>query len=76
MNNRKIGKILFVEDETPIQSELGEYLGEYCNELLLADDGFQGLSQFKTHNPDIVISDIRMPVMDGIEMCNEIGNIF
>ena len=75
MQNRKVEKILFVEDEKNIQTELEEYLQQHCYQLLLADDGFQGLELYREHQPDIVISDIRMPLMNGIEMCKEIRKI-
>lgn len=75
MQIRKVEKILFVEDEKNIQAELAEYLQQHCYQLILADDGFQGLELYREHEPDIVISDIRMPLMNGIEMCAEIRKI-
>lgn len=68
----KVSKILYVEDEKQVQEELAEVIENFCDTLYRADDGYQGLDLYKKHNPDIVISDIRMPVMDGIKMCNAI----
>lgn len=68
----KVAKILYVEDEKNVQDELAEVIESFCETLYRADDGFQGLDLYNKHNPDIVITDIRMPVMDGIRMCNEI----
>jgi signal transduction histidine kinase len=68
----KTASILYVEDEKGIQEQLAEVLQEYCDELYLADDGIQGLLQYRQHAPKIVVSDIKMPVMDGIEMVRQI----
>ncbi len=62
------GHILYVEDEAVVRRELAEVLTEYCNRLTLARHGKEGLQLWIKHQPDLVISDIRMPVMDGISM--------
>lgn len=64
----QIESILYVEDERQIQEELAEVIENFCHTLYLADDGFQGLELYKRHNPEIIISDIKMPIMDGLEM--------
>ena len=64
--------ILYVEDEKAVQEALSEVLEMFCETLYTADDGFQGLELFNKHQPDIVITDIKMPVMDGIEMAKKI----
>ncbi len=71
----KIQSILYVEDEKEIQDELSEVLEDFCEVLYRADDGFQGLELFNKYTPDIVITDIRMPLMDGIEMSKKIKQI-
>jgi len=71
----KVEKILYIEDEKTVQEELSEVLENYCAQLLVADDGFQGLKLYKEHLPDIVITDIKMPQMDGIEMSKKIREI-
>jgi two-component system, sensor histidine kinase and response regulator len=43
--------------------------------IYTAENGVNGLKLFKEHNPDIVITDVSMPVMDGIEMAREIRSI-
>jgi len=68
----KINSILYVEDEKIIQKELAEILEKLCNKLYLADDGVQGLTQYNNYKPDIIISDIKMPFMNGIEMAKNI----
>ncbi len=73
--NKKIQTILFVEDEKKIQESLSDVLQDYCEELYLADDGQEGLSQFQKHRPQIVVTDIKMPHKNGIEMVQEIKKI-
>jgi len=43
--------------------------------VIEAENGLQGLQLFKQQQPDIVITDIRMPVMNGLEMSQNIRNI-
>lgn len=72
---QKVNSILYVEDEKNVQEELAEVLEFYCENLYLADDGKQGLKQFIQYKPDIIITDIKMPIMDGIEMSKKIKEI-
>jgi signal transduction histidine kinase len=71
----KIKSILYVEDEKSIQEELAEVLETFCETLYLADDGFQGLEQYQKYMPDIIVTDVKMPVMDGIEMSTKIKEL-
>lgn len=68
-------KILYVEDEESIRNELLEILELDFENILIAADGEEGLALYKTHRPDLVISDIQMPKMDGLQMSREILNI-
>jgi len=68
--------ILFVEDEPSIRNELSLFLKRYAkNDLHIAKNGKEGLALFRTVKPDIVISDIRMPIMNGIDMVKEIKKL-
>lgn len=69
---KKVRSILYVEDEKVIQEELSEVLELFCETLYTVDDGMQGLKYYGAYNPDIIITDIQMPVMDGIEMSKKI----
>ncbi len=72
---KKIDSILFVEDEKNVQYELSELLEIYCKNLYVANDGVEGLAKFKEFSPSLIISDIRMPKMDGLEMVKNILEI-
>jgi YesN/AraC family two-component response regulator len=64
-------KILYVEDDDEIRNELLEILKLDFSEVLVAANGEEGLALFKKHHPDILISDIQMPKMDGLTMCRK-----
>lgn len=68
-------KILFVEDEVNISKLLKDALADYFYSFTVASDGLEGLEKFKNINPDIVITDIMMPNLDGLEMTKEIRTI-
>jgi len=68
-------RILYVEDEESIQKQLTRFISRFCEEIYLASNGKEGLELYKEHRPDIIISDIRMPIMNGIDMVREIKQI-
>lgn len=69
--------LLMVEDDVAARNIIETMIAakfKGCT-IYTADNGRQGLRLFKEHNPDIVITDITMPEMDGIEMAREIRAI-
>ena len=74
MRNR-LSKILFVEDEPEIRFELKRFLHRYSSDVFIACNGEEGLSLYKKYTPDIVITDIKMPKMNGIDMAKKIKQI-
>ncbi|WP_420265661.1 diguanylate cyclase [Candidatus Magnetominusculus dajiuhuensis] len=68
-------KVLYVEDEAVIRDSIARFLRRRIKDLLLASNGEEGLEIYKKENPDIVVTDIMMPIMDGIEMSREIKSI-
>ena len=65
-------KILLVDDEQDILEFLSYNLKKEGFKLLTANDGNKGLALAKKHKPDLVILDVMMPGMDGIEVCEKI----
>ncbi len=64
--------VLYVEDEELTRAAVSAPLGRRVKTLLQAKNGKEGLELFRQHRPGIVITDIRMPVMDGLAMAREI----
>ncbi|MGE4497149.1 MAG: diguanylate cyclase [Deferribacterales bacterium] len=64
--------ILYVEDEDSIRERLSRFLQRRTQTLYQASNGREGLEMFLEHKPDIIITDIRMPVMDGLSMAEQI----
>lgn len=67
--------VLIVDDEQVIQELVAKNLAKTCKEVLVASDGKEALKIYKQSPVDLVISDIRMPVMNGIELLKEIKKI-
>jgi len=61
-------KVLYVEDEEVIRESIARFLRRRLKYLYLASNGKDGLALYVEHKPDVVITDIRMPLMDGLEM--------
>ena len=64
--------LLYVEDEPFIRENALEYLRRYCNTVLQAQDGKEALQVYEAHHPDIIITDIKMPRLDGLAMATHI----
>jgi CheY-like chemotaxis protein len=60
-------KVLVVEDYADTRDVMAIYIEEMGYEPLLATDGKEAVEMAITHQPDIILMDISMPVMDGIE---------
>lgn len=64
--------ILVVDDEVDIREVLEIALMDMGHQVLLAPDGKKALDLFEDHRPSIVITDIKMPVMGGIELLKQV----
>ena len=65
-------KLLLVDDEEGIRKVLGISLTDLGYQVLTAENGEEALEIFRRENPPIVLTDIKMPVMDGIELLRKI----
>lgn len=61
-------KVLYVEDSTTMQALIKKLLINFTKRIYIAKDGQEGLELYSKHQPDIIISDINMPNMSGLEM--------
>jgi len=68
-------KVLYVEDENFVRDETVRVLKEIVEEVVVAEDGEEGLDKFKKHNIDLIITDVNMPKLTGFEMLREIREI-
>ncbi|MEA3314642.1 MAG: hybrid sensor histidine kinase/response regulator [Campylobacterota bacterium] len=67
--------LLYVEDDDDARDVTSTILRPKVKELFIASNGEEGLELYKQHSPDIVITDIGMPLMNGLDMCKEIKSI-
>ena len=65
-------KILIVEDEANIRELLRLYLEREGYTVLEAENGVEGIKKWKSDKPDMLLRDVRMPVMDCWSVCREI----
>ncbi len=68
-------KILYVEDEIALRDITCLSLGTIVKEIVVASNGAEGLDKFNNEDFDLIITDIAMPIMDGIEMIKNIREI-
>lgn len=64
--------VLLVEDEKLPRESIGRFLATKVAAVYLAENGVEGLELFRLHHPDVVITDLEMPAMSGIEMIRRI----
>lgn len=61
-------RILIVEDEPAVNKLLGEQLKKAGYEICVATNGKKGLDEARNHEHDLILLDLKMPVMDGVTM--------
>jgi diguanylate cyclase (GGDEF)-like protein/PAS domain S-box-containing protein len=71
----KTASVLFVDDSDVVRDTFAKILARRVGTLYVAADGEEGLRAYVTHKPDVVVTDIMMPVMDGLEMAAQIKRI-
>ncbi|WP_313351153.1 response regulator, partial [Exiguobacterium sp.] len=65
-------KILVVDDELPIADILKFKLEKEGYQVAIANDGVEALEKFEEFKPDLMLLDIMLPLMDGMEVCREV----
>lgn len=74
-NLSKDVNLLYVEDDSSIRNVMTDYLKKFFKMIIVANDGLEGLSAYKNGDFDVVITDLSMPKMGGLEMLGEIKKI-
>lgn len=64
--------VLIIDDEEDIRNLLSSLLSSEGYRIFTAANGRDGLMLFHEHNPDLILTDVRMPLMDGIEVLREV----
>lgn len=67
-------KVLIVEDDIDIRNILKDYLKSEGFTVNCCDNGGNAIAEFNSFNPDIIVLDIMLPEVDGIEICRNIRN--
>jgi len=75
LGNLKNLTALYVEDEESLRKALQDAIGDEFASFILARDGDEGLKKYKKYKPDIVITDISMPICDGLTMAKDIKKL-
>ena len=73
--DKKNTKILLVDDEPDILEIVGFNLSNEGYKIITAENGVEGVKKAKKEKPHLIILDVMMPEMDGIEACEQIRNI-
>ena len=72
MLQKDLISILIVEDEPNARILMGRIAERHSNKIYYAQNGLEGVELFLRHQPDIIITDIKMPAMDGLTMIQQI----
>jgi two-component system response regulator PilR (NtrC family) len=72
---RKLGRVLVVDDEENIREVLSNYLKNMNYDVVTAVDGQDALNRYEKGEYDLIISDLLMPNVDGLELLKRVRNI-
>jgi len=67
--------VLAIEDDEIVRDSIAAYLADSGYTVLQAENGLKGLEAFHRHRPDIVLVDLRMPELDGLEVLRRISAV-
>ena len=75
MADKKLPLILHIDDEDSIRLSIQGFLEDHEYEVISAENGRIGLELFRTSNPDLVLVDLRMPEVDGLDVVSEVNKL-
>lgn len=75
MSNEKLPLVLIIEDEKNIRQSFRFYLEDNNYRVLEAENGRIGLELFEKEKPDLILLDLRMPEVDGLEVLGRVGEL-
>jgi len=67
--------ILYVEDNSGLRKQASKIFQKFFKNVYIAQDGAEGMTLFKKYDPQIVITDLRMPNMGGLEMSKQLKDL-
>lgn len=65
-------KILIIEDEPIMRKSIATYLGDSGYHMIQAEDGKKGFEMYQAEDPDLILLDLRMPGMDGLDVLSRV----
>lgn len=75
MNQRGMPVVLTIDDDQFVRESLANYLEDFGYTVLQAEDGLQGLELLAAHHPDLILVDLRMPRMDGLQVLAKVQEV-
>ena len=70
------GKILVIDDERVLRSCLRYYLEDFGYDIIEAENGREGLEKIEAEKPDVVLTDLRMPEVDGLDVLKKSKELY
>ncbi|HEY3472418.1 MAG TPA: response regulator transcription factor [Amycolatopsis sp.] len=73
--NDQAGRVLVVDDDETVRDVVRRYLEVAGFTVDMAGDGAEGLAKFAAHEPDLVVLDVMMPGINGLEVCKRLRQV-
>ena len=69
-------RVLIVDDSEPMREMIKIYLDDLIEQSFECDDGSEALAAYRKHQPDVVLMDLKMARMDGLDATRQIRELF